>query len=123
MEKILLVFLSVFIWLGCNSDTAIEKENTMEELSGNWSLVSALRNGDPTESLDRAKINFINPDTLQSNLFDQDMKTPYVYDDAQLIVKGQKTYTFDVRNSGLDTLYLEGTVGNSELEMQFLRVK
>lgn len=120
ITQTILLFGLLTMVASCKSDNT-SNVDAKEAIYGRWEIYKAKRNMKTTASLDRAAIVF-KGDSLQSNLFQKNALLPYSLNGSKLDIKGDKSYDFDIRKMGTDTLVLSGQVGVSFMEMFFKRV-
>lgn len=63
-----LLALGIFTFVACNNDSSEKGTETEDQLLGRWELVEATRNGQVTETLSSAYMEFMEDGTMATNL-------------------------------------------------------
>ena len=97
--------LLLIVSIGCGEEPAVT-ENREEKIQGYWSIVSATRNGNATESLDQLYFDFQGTE-LETNLSGQPSKAPFVWDANSIQSSDPRlTVEYEVEQLTTDTLIL-----------------
>ena len=93
-----------------------------DQIIGTWTLSNALRNGNPTETLNNFKLEFDNDTLLFSNLSGTREKQFYSIDENFIKTKGARINPeYQIINITDSTLTLKMLMNNLEFDFEFVR--
>lgn len=117
MSKLLLLAALTCVAYGCTTGTT----TTDVDLTGEWDITMAKRDGKVTKSLDQAQINIIDTTRLASNLFTAEDTVSYSLTGASLIIDTDPPMDLTVRDVLGDTLVLKARLNAHRYDMVFVR--
>lgn len=104
----------------CEKDATVEKQK--EQIIGTWKLTSALRNGNPTETLDNFKLEFENDTLLYSNLSGTREEQTYLIKDSYIETKGARINpAYEIIQISDSTLTLKMSLNEVSFDFEFIR--
>lgn len=117
--KYLLLSIAVCFLLCCTN--SVEKEG----LLGAWEIVSAQRNGKPTETLNGAYFEFDENDLLTTNLLGREESSPFEFnvERSQIIQRGSSNLNFGIAKFSDDELQLETTIRDIPFTIVLRRIR
>jgi hypothetical protein len=124
MTRILFLGLVVFLGLqACQNDTAeANVQNLEEQLVGNWEIVEAIRNGQPTSTLNTLYMQFSKDGRLVSNLGGAREEATYELKGQTISQQGNRLsvdYTVESVNDSI--LVLKMTMRDTPFRFTFKR--
>ena len=93
-----------------------------DQILGTWTLSNALRNGNPTETLNNFKLEFENDTLLFSNLSGTREEQVYSIDKSLIKTRGARINPeYQILNITDSTLTLKMSMNNLEFDFEFVR--
>jgi len=105
----------MLIFSQCRENT---NEVTAEAITGYWVVHSATRNGDVTNTLDKARF-VITEDLFSCDMTGEEISQPYQLENKKITTQDKIMYT--VNRSVTDTLELAFTIRNVDFEVLLLK--
>ncbi len=122
-RKLVPFFFALLLTGGCGSDSTNSGSNHQdlaERLLGHWELVSALRDGRRTETLNGTFFTFLDSQTLVTNIGGMREEMPYELHDGSFLPHGKRFQSeMFVEEIGDSTLTLKMLIRNVEFRMLF----
>jgi hypothetical protein len=116
LRKLLLLFTLATLFTSCDNDPAVD----LSSIDGNWELVSAKRNGNLTNTLDKSFFNFADG-TFTHNINGDTVQTKYSIDGNEILLEDELLKKFKVKSNIKDTLNLETKIGGMKFEFEMKR--
>jgi hypothetical protein len=124
LNKLGTSLLLLLLVVSCKSDPSETEAATSETLTGNWLLVSALMNEQPTERLYDIYFN-VTEDSLITNFpapdFPMNESLSYTLSDNKITNLPNTTLTFDIERLSQDTLVINTDLRGITVKMTFER--
>lgn len=117
--RILTVIMIFFLvsCFGCKPDSGISSEFTQEDLTGEWEIYRATRNGNVTKSLESGIFVFGADNLVSSNLFESTNSFNFTYDNGTIKIDGEPNITsLKIRRLYNDTLVLSSKMKVFKME-------
>ena len=118
----ILLLLSIGMLLSISCEKEPSSTAQKDQIIGIWTLSSALRNGNATETLNNFKLEFDNDTLLYSNLSGTREKQLYSIDENFIKTKGARINPeYQIINITDSTLTLKMLMNNLEFDFEFVR--
>lgn len=118
----ILLLLSIGMLLSISCEKEPSSTAQKDQIIGTWTLSSALRNGNATETLNNFKLEFDNDTLLYSNLSGTREKQLYSIDENFIKTKGARINPeYQIINITDSTLTLKMLMNNLEFDFEFVR--
>jgi len=119
-STLLLLSLGILLSISCEKEPSSVAQK--DQMIGTWTLSNALRNGNPTETLNNFKLEFDNDTLLFSNLSGTREKQFYSIDENFIKTKGARINPeYQIINITDSTLTLKMLMNNLEFDFEFVR--
>lgn len=117
---LLLLSLGILLSVSCEKEPSTTAQK--DQIIGTWTLSSALRNGNATETLNNFKLEFDNDTLLFSNLSGTREKQFYSIDENFIKTKDARINPeYQIINITDSTLTLKMLMNNLEFDFEFVR--
>jgi len=111
-QAILILLSLPMFFTSCASDA---KQVSQDDLIGRWNMVSAVRNGDETNTLDKSFFVFTK-DYFSHNLNGDSLAMKYKYVDNEIIIEDELLENLDIIDLHRDTLVAKTKIGSFKFE-------
>jgi len=118
MNRLLVILLLFNLGPGCKE----EKFITTSQIEGNWQVVKALRNLNPTQTFDGAYFQFEN-DIFQTNFQGEVLESPYILDKNVLAQTQPETLHYKLQMPHHDTLVIATELHGSQFSFTLKRIQ
>lgn len=117
-----LIILCVFVIFSCKPDKTPEVEVTSSDISGEWAIYHATRNGKVTKSLENGSFVFLPDNTLKSNLLETENSYTFTMNKSKILIEGSETLSqLNVKSFKQDTIVLASKMKVFEMEFFLAR--
>ena len=102
--------------------SACESEGlTHEDIQGQWSVISATRNGKETTTLEYGYFDFSNDTVFLTNIYSSDQSFGYELRDNKIYQEGGENAVYTVQQNDVDSLVLSTTI--RDFDFRFVAVR
>jgi hypothetical protein len=108
------IFITI---VGCKPDSNPLDKITKDDLTGEWIIFYAKRNGNVTKSLEKGKFVFQADNLVSSNLFNTPNSLNFTYDKGTIAIEGDSNVTsLEIKNLYNDTLIVSSKMKVFDME-------
>ena len=102
--------------------SACESEGlTHEDIQGQWSVISATRNGKETTTLEYGYFDFSNDTVFLTNIYSSDQSFGYELRDNKIYQEGGENAVYTVQQNDVDSIVLSTTI--RDFDFRFVAVR